>query len=238
MKGKFAVLCVLLAGLVACAQGMNDDDGAADDDQPQAVCGDNVCTQGETNASCPDDCEPTQASCGDGTCNGTETINTCPGDCGGGGGGGGGGAVCGDGTCNGTENSSSCPADCGAAAVCGDGNCNGGETATSCPADCTGGGGGGGTPGCGDFVCDVAGGECESLDFGCLFDCIAEPACGGGGGGATCDHDVCTSGGPLDASCGTCEAAVCAADDFCCTTTWDEFCVEAVATECPGTTCP
>jgi hypothetical protein len=116
--------------------------------------------------------------------------------------------------------------------VCGDGNCGDGETETSCPADCTGGGGGGGAT-CGDFVCDVGGGECTS----CPFDCLFETGCGGGGGG-TCNHDVCTVGDPLDSSCGTCEAAVCAVDDWCCTFEWDQTCIDETIDYCGAGTCP
>ncbi len=57
---------------------------------------------------------------------------------------------------------------------------------------------------------------------------------GGGGGSGTCDHDVCTEGGPLDPSCGTCAAAVCNADSFCCNNTWDGMCVAQVEDQCAG----
>jgi hypothetical protein len=246
---------VLLLG--ACAQGMSDDQSAGDD-QSGDTCGDNSCTGNETSTSCPADCGGsnavcgdgtcngsenattcpadcnTAASCGDGTCNGTETINTCPADCGGGG-----GAVCGDGTCNGTETSTSCPVDCsgGGGAVCGDGTCNGTETNTSCPIDCTGGGGGGT---CGDAVCDVAAGECDSTDINCVFDCqLFDPVCPGGGGGTFTCHDVCTTGDAQDASCGQCQSDVCAADSLCCDPSngWDATCVQEVNTYCTGTTC-
>ncbi|MCA9673447.1 MAG: hypothetical protein H6708_08755 [Kofleriaceae bacterium] len=250
MTRTLGVLSVLLScGLVlaACAQAGGDDQPiGGDDDQGdvcgdgactgaespttcsrdcgnvQTVCGDGQCNGAESAATCPRDCGGSQAVCGDGTCNGTETASSCPGDCSD-------AAICGDGQCNGTETQSSCPGDCGAAPICGDGQCNGTETQSSCPGDC-GGGGGGAT--CGDFVCDVAGGECAS----CFLDCFLETACGGGGGG-TCDHDVCTAGGALDWSCGSCESAVCDYDDWCCTSEWDSFCVDEVATQC-GQTCP
>ncbi len=44
------------------------------------------------------------------------------------------------------------------------------------------------------------------------------------GGGSTCEHDVCLPGVALDAGCSECAGAVCAADDFCCTTEWDIYC--------------
>jgi hypothetical protein len=72
-------------------------------------------------------------------------------------------------------------------------------------------------------------------------------ACGAGStsgtpGSGNCDHDVCEAGSALDPTCGLCAAAVCAADFFCCTSGWDDLCIEAVdevcATTCSGvTTC-
>lgn len=57
---------------------------------------------------------------------------------------------------------------------------------------------------------------------------------------ASCDHDVCTTGGPLqDKGCGDlagCIESVCADDWYCCCTGWDSLCVGAVATKC-GTSC-
>ena len=63
---------------------------------------------------------------------------------------------------------------------------------------------------------------------------------GGSGGGAsgelpttpTCPHSVCEEGAALGANCGACEEAVCAADDYCCTNSWDSLCVAAVEENC------
>ena len=63
-----------------------------------------------------------------------------------------------------------------------------------------------------------------------LNDCSAPPP----GGGGDCSHDVCTEGGPLDPSCGTCAANVCDADAFCCNNMWDSVCVGHVEDECSG----
>jgi len=63
--------------------------------------------------------------------------------------------------------------------------------------------------------------------------------CGAGGpvtGSGSCDHDTCTGGGPLDPSCDSCTKALCAIDPYCCTTEWDQACVEGVALYC-GDTC-
>jgi hypothetical protein len=108
---------------------------------------------------------------------------------------------------------------------------------------------------CAHDVCDVGdalGASCDSCaasvcaqdNFCCTSSwdaqCVqtAESVCGVdcGGGDVTCSHDVCTSGAALDESCGSCEAAVCGADSFCCTSSWDAQCVSSVATQC-GITC-
>jgi hypothetical protein len=56
----------------------------------------------------------------------------------------------------------------------------------------------------------------------------------------TCTHSLCTTGSALVNSCDSakadCVADVCAADPFCCTTAWDNFCVLEVETVC-GNNC-
>jgi hypothetical protein len=61
---------------------------------------------------------------------------------------------------------------------------------------------------------------------------------GGGGGGGTCGHDKCVTGGPLSTTAcdDPCVAQICAADSFCCTTSWDQQCVNEVASIC-GESC-
>ncbi len=59
----------------------------------------------------------------------------------------------------------------------------------------------------------------------------------GGASPAGCDHDVCTSGGPLKATCDACSKSVCAGDPFCCDTSWDNVCVSETATFCAGDPC-
>lgn len=51
-----------------------------------------------------------------------------------------------------------------------------------------------------------------------------------------CSHDVCTIGGALVNGCDTCVAKVCAAKASCCTTTWDDACINTAKTTC-GKTC-
>jgi hypothetical protein len=48
---------------------------------------------------------------------------------------------------------------------------------------------------------------------------------GSGGSGPGCDHDVCTTGSPLDSSCDPCAAIVCSHDPVCCEAWWDGICV-------------
>jgi hypothetical protein len=56
-------------------------------------------------------------------------------------------------------------------------------------------------------------------------------------GEATCSHDLCATGPAVDPACHLCAGHVCAADPFCCSTTWDAICVLEVETVC-GETCP
>jgi hypothetical protein len=70
----------------------------------------------------------------------------------------------------------------------------------------------------------------------CGKTCAATPPGGGGGGGAACAHSTCATGGPLSAACDPCATALCAADPYCCSGTWDATCVGEVATFC-GKSC-
>lgn len=51
-------------------------------------------------------------------------------------------------------------------------------------------------------------------------------------GSETCAHSLCTTGGPIDPTCSTCAAKVCAYDDFCCTVEWDSLCVKEAKITC------
>jgi hypothetical protein len=55
--------------------------------------------------------------------------------------------------------------------------------------------------------------------------------------GASCAHPKCDSGVVLDPVCDTCVAAVCAADSYCCDTSWDGLCVQQVRTVCNSLAC-
>ena len=77
------------------------------------------------------------------------------------------------------------------------------------------------------FCLEVAGG------YGACIPC-ANPLspCGGSDTQGSCDHGPCDTGTALGANCGTCEAAVCAEDSFCCDTAWDSVCVGLADTHC------
>ncbi len=67
-----------------------------------------------------------------------------------------------------------------------------------------------------------------------LVDTECTVTCGGGGGGGnTCSYDECspTGGDPLVDGCSSCVTAVCDEDDYCCTTEWDDLCVDIAATK-------
>ena len=83
---------------------------------------------------------------------------------------------------------------------------------------------------------------CESItsDYGVCAPCpgvLSDCSNKQGGAGGTCNHDVDETGGPLDSSCGDCEEAVCAVDSYCCTTSWDQTCVNEVSQYCSSSSC-
>lgn len=57
-----------------------------------------------------------------------------------------------------------------------------------------------------------------------------DPGVGGGSPGGC--HDVCESGDAMSPSCDACASTLCAADDYCCSTAWDEQCVSEVSQYC------
>ena len=61
---------------------------------------------------------------------------------------------------------------------------------------------------------------------------LAENVCGASCGSSACSHDVCTQGAALSSSCDSCTSAVCAQDSYCCTTGWDDTCIQLVGSVC------
>ena len=55
---------------------------------------------------------------------------------------------------------------------------------------------------------------------------------GGDGGGEACVHDTCEEGAALSPTCDSCAATVCAADSFCCASSWDATCVSQAQSLC------
>jgi hypothetical protein len=53
----------------------------------------------------------------------------------------------------------------------------------------------------------------------------------------TCAHDLCTSGGKLNAACDPCVGMICSADSYCCTTAWNSICIGEVSSICGQNTC-
>src|SRR5262249_28620560 len=52
-----------------------------------------------------------------------------------------------------------------------------------------------------------------------------------------CAHSLCTTGTRLTSGCDPCVTQICAADSFCCRSSWDSICVGEVSSIC-GQTCP
>jgi hypothetical protein len=82
------------------------------------------------------------------------------------------------------------------------------------------------------FCCDPVNG---AWDAPCVEQVMTE--CGDPVCVAACAHGPCTEGDPLDPSCNSCAAKVCAADPLCCTNQWDTTCVAKVEAECGIATC-
>ena len=55
---------------------------------------------------------------------------------------------------------------------------------------------------------------------------------------SSCAHDECSSGTKLKSGCSACVTKVCASDSYCCSTTWDSFCIDDVNSVCTTKTCP
>lgn len=141
-----------------------------------------------------------------------------------------------DAYCCNTEWDSQCVS--GAIELCGGLDCGGGGG--SCAHDeCT--AGAKLTDGCSSCVTEV----CDADSFCCSSQwdqqCVdaAESLCGldcGGGGGNDCAHDECTAGAALTDGCSACVTAVCDVDSFCCSSEWDQQCVNTAEIEC-GLSC-
>jgi hypothetical protein len=102
-------------------------------------------------------------------------------------------------------------------------------------------------------ICSAGTMKCQSASLKCVQNQTAAPSdicgnnlddnCNGqtdeGCGG--CSHDKCTSGSALVSGCdsgtGNCVSQVCSADPFCCSTSWDSYCVSEVRTVCKSLTC-
>lgn len=126
--------------------------------------------------------------------------------------------VCGNGTdddCNGTVDNGCCPH-----SVC--------TTGAAMPQGC-------GGVACTTQVCTLNGGVysyCCTNNWDTTCTLLANILCGG----TCCAHGECSAGGPLGATCDACTQAICAAKPFCCTTGWNEVCMDRVPLYCGGST--
>ncbi|MGC4123279.1 MAG: lamin tail domain-containing protein [Myxococcales bacterium] len=93
-------------------------------------------------------------------------------------------------------------------------------TVTSCTPSCTG-------KACGSDGCGGSCGTCSGSTS-----CDTSGQCVGG----TCAHPTCSTGTKLVSGCDACVTKICAADSYCCSTSWDSTCVKEVATIC-GQSC-
>ena len=89
------------------------------------------------------------------------------------------------------------------------------------------------------FFCQTITQDAEGEEFGACIPCgnPLQPCGDNNGGGATsgnCDGAdmLDMEGDALDPTCNECVEKVCDADPYCCTTAWDNYCVDAAATLC------
>ena len=101
-----------------------------------------------------------------------------------------------------------------------------------------------GAPTCTPSTCSSLGKTCGSVSNGCG----GTLSCGSCALGQTCTNNVCTtaptsppgtcahsqcsSGAKLVGGCTSCVSSICAADSFCCASSWDSICVSEVASVC------
>ncbi len=55
------------------------------------------------------------------------------------------------------------------------------------------------------------------------------------GGASSCAHGQCSRGTKLESACDPCVAKICAADSYCCSSSWDSLCVREVKSICKQT---
>jgi len=107
-----------------------------------------------------------------------------------------------------------------------------GPTGVGSPNGATLGGGSTCTPSCSGKTCgdDGCGGTCGTCATGQT--CSAAGTCVAG---SSCAHSECSTGTKLTSGCDTCVTSICAADSFCCSSSWDSICVGEVSSVCHQT---
>ncbi len=104
-------------------------------------------------------------------------------------------------------------------AACTHSECEAGEALQSTCSDCA------------DDVCEADAYCCDvAWDSVCVARAVNQCSqCAPEG----CEHNECVQGAALDATCSPCAGAVCAADPFCCSNSWDNYCVQGAQQLCP-----
>jgi hypothetical protein len=181
-----------------------------------------ICTPQCNGKTCgPDGCGGTCGTCPAGqTCDSTGKCQTiCTPNCN--------GKTCGPDGCGGT--CGSCPA----GQTCGsNGQCTPSGGTCGHPICSTGGALSAGCDPCATKIC-AADSFCCSTQWDSI--CVGEvtsicgQSCGGNG---HCAHALCATGSKLAKKCDPCVTKICAADSFCCSTSWDSVCVGEVTSLC------
>jgi hypothetical protein len=185
------------------------------------------CTPTCTGKSCGDDgCGGSCGTCPTGeTCNTSgQCVATCVPKCS--------GKACGDDGCGGSCGTCASGSTCNASGQCV-------STTTGCShAICS--TGGKLTKSCDPCATKICASDSYCCSTSWDSQCVAEvkSICGEscGGGTSSCAHPICSAGAKLAKSCDPCATKICAADSYCCATSWDSVCVGEVKSIC-GETC-
>jgi hypothetical protein len=122
------------------------------------------------------------------------------------------------------EATSVCGASCGnTGGLCGHDECSTGSKLTaSCSA-------------CATSVCNFDPYCCNNNWDAMCVQYVAQHCSGktcGSGGSGSCGHDECSAGGKLNSDCSSCASVVCNIDPYCCSTNWDDTCIQEAAQYC------
>ncbi|MFT3841054.1 MAG: hypothetical protein QM723_28945 [Myxococcaceae bacterium] len=243
--------CTNGACVTNACNGCVDSNGSCQSGTANIACGNggNACVACGANQTC------TNGSCVTNTCNGCVNANgscqsgTSNSACGNG------GNACVACGANQTCTNGSCVTNACNGCVDANGSCQSGSANTAC------GNSGNACVACGANQTCTNGSCVTNVCNGCVDangTCVggtANNACGAGGSvctscgtnqscvnhacqnNATCAHGLCSTGTKLTSTCDSCAASICAADSYCCNTSWDSICVGEVSSVCHLNTC-